>query len=57
MKNCVQCDAEFSDERPYDHCMKQECVDAWLIQRRGRMAIDLTPKSGFRPVFREGARG
>jgi hypothetical protein len=32
--------------------VKQDCVDAWMVERRSRMAIDLIPKSGFRLVYR-----
>ena len=53
MKSCIYCGDEFSDERPYDHCMKQECVDTYIIGRRRNMAIDLIPKSGFRVVYKD----
>ena len=53
MKTCTFCGDQFSEDRPYDHCTKQECVDTWLVERRSRMAIDLIPKSGFRLVYRE----
>ena len=53
MKKCIQCGDEFSKERPYDHCMKQECVDAYIIERRSHMAIDLISKSGFRIVYKD----
>lgn len=52
MKSCIFCGDEFTEERPYDHCMKQECVDTWMIERRRNMAVDLIPKSGFRVVYR-----
>lgn len=51
-KSCVQCGAEFSAQRPYDHCTAQDCQSAWLTARRSRMAINLIPKSGFTPVFK-----
>lgn len=53
MKKCIQCGDGFSEERPYDHCMKKECVDAWIIEKRSHMAIDLISKSGFRIVYKD----
>ena len=52
MKTCTYCGAEFSDERPYDHCQAGDCVLAWKVERRSAMSIDLVPKSGFIVVYK-----
>lgn len=53
--NCTHCGDELSPARAeiYQHCMKQECVDAYIIERRSHMAIDLISKSGFRIVYKD----
>lgn len=55
MKSCVYCGAEFSDERPYDHCTADDCVTTWKQARRARMGIALLPKQGFTVVYRDDA--
>jgi hypothetical protein len=35
----------------YQHCTTSKCVEAFVRERRSRMAINLIPKSGFQPVF------
>lgn len=53
-KCCIHCGDDLTPERAevYEHCMKKDCVDAWMVARRRNMAIDLIPKSGFRIVYR-----
>lgn len=51
MRTCVYCGAEFSDERPYSHCAKPDCVATWKHERRAGMGITLLPKQGFEIVY------
>jgi hypothetical protein len=53
MKSCIFCGTEFPDERPYDHCTAQLCVERWMAERRGAMSIALLPKQGFEVVYRK----
>lgn len=52
---CVYCKSLLPDERPYDHCTQQTCVDTWLVSRRSNMGIALLHKQGFEVVFRDKA--
>ncbi len=51
-RSCIYCGAPIQRSRPHKHCTKQECVDRWLAERREAMSLDLVPKQGWTPIFR-----
>ena len=57
MKTCRFCGAEVADERPYDHCTRDECVTKWTAERRATMSIVLLPKQAFTVAYTKDMTG